>query len=130
MKSNKSFTLATSLNDIPYCATCFYAFDEATFSIIFLSDETTRHISEALSNPKVAGTIVSNVTTVAKIQGIQFVGQLVALSSEQEQEDYAIYYRKFPFAKTRPSSIWRIQLQWIKMTDNTLGFGSKVIWEL
>ena len=128
IKDNKVLTLATSTDETPYCANCFYAFDEVNKTLIFLSDIETRHITEALKNKRVGGSIQNGVTTVAKIQGIQFTGEFINPAEEQEKAFYTIYYKKFPFAKIKPSPIWGIQLNWIKMTDNTLGFGKKLIW--
>jgi uncharacterized protein YhbP (UPF0306 family) len=126
---NKVFTIATSVNNKPYCAHCFYVFDEVTTTLIFLSDNETQHMKNALLNGKVAGTISTDVTTVAKIKGIQFTGEFVNPSEQQQKDFYALYYHKFPFAKAKPSPIWGINLQTIKMTDNTLGFGKKLIWK-
>jgi uncharacterized protein len=129
ISENKVLTLATSIDDKPYCANCFYVFDEVNKMFIFLSDTKTQHIQEALKNSNVGGSIQNGVTTVAKIQGIQFTGEFINPNEEQEKEFYKIYYKKFPFAKAKPSPIWAIQLAWIKMTDNTLGFGKKLIWD-
>jgi uncharacterized protein len=129
LQQNKVLTVATSVNDVPYCANCFYAFDEINKTLIFLSDNNTRHIKEALKNNSVGGSIQNGVTTITKIQGIQFIGEFINPNSEQENQFYKTYYQKFPFAKAKPSPIWGIQLSWIKMTDNTLGFGKKLIWE-
>ena len=129
IKKNKVLTIATSVNHQPYCAICFYVFDEQTNTMIFLSDDTTKHITDALTNKKVAGTITTEVVTVAKIQGIQFMGEFVNPTKEQEAHFYDKYYSKFPFAKAKPSPIWGIELCSIKMTDNTLGFGKKLLWE-
>ena len=126
---NKVFTLATSGGEIPYCAQCFYVFDEVNTTLLFLSDNDTRHIKEALINNNVAGTIATKVTTVAKIQGIQFTAKFINPSEEGRKEFYKIYYQKFPFAKAKPAPVWGAQLNWVKMTDNTLGFGKKLIWE-
>jgi uncharacterized protein YhbP (UPF0306 family) len=104
-------------------------FDEVTTTLIFLSDNETQHMKNALLNGKVAGTISTDVTTVAKIKGIQFTGEFVNPSEQQQKDFYALYYHKFPFAKAKPSPIWGINLQTIKMTDNTLGFGKKLIWK-
>tara|TARA_R110001592_G_scaffold52046_4_gene159628 strand:- start:5623 stop:6039 length:417 start_codon:yes stop_codon:yes gene_type:complete len=128
ISNNKVLTLATSVDNIPYCANCFYVFDEKNKTLIFLSDESTRHISEALQNKDVAGTINTEVTTVAKIQGVQFTGEFINPTKEEEKCFYAIYYDKFPFAKAKPSPIWGVKLLTIKMTDNTLGFGKKIKW--
>ena len=129
IKKNKVLTMATSVNHQPYCAICFYVFDEQTNTLIFLSDNTTKHITDAITNKKVAGTITTEVVTVAKIQGIQFTGEFVNPTKEQEIHFYDKYYSKFPFAKAKPSPIWGIELFSIKMTDNTLGFGKKLMWE-
>lgn len=128
VKKNKVLTMATSVNHQPYCAICFYVFDEQTNTLIFLSDATTKHITDAITNKKVAGTITTEVVTVAKIQGIQFTGEFVNPTKEQEEDFYNKYYSKFPFAKAKPSPIWGILLSSIKMTDNTLGFGKKLMW--
>jgi len=129
ISESKVLTIATSINNIPYCANCFYVFDEVNKFLIFLSDEKTRHISEAIQNNRVAGTIDKEVTTVAKIQGLQFIGEFINPTEEQQQGFYKTYYNKFPFAKAKPSPIWGIQINWIKMTDNTLSFGKKLKWE-
>lgn len=128
IKKNKVLTMATSVNHQPYCAICFYVFDEQNNSLVFLSDATTKHITDAITNKKVAGTITTEVVTVAKIQGIQFTGEFVNPTKEQEIHFYDKYYSKFPFAKAKPSPIWGIELFSIKMTDNTLGFGKKLMW--
>ena len=127
--SNKVFSLATSVDNIPYCANCFYSYDEVIKTLIFLSDPETRHIKEALINNRVGGSIQNGVTEVEKLQGIQFMGVFIKPSEELAKDFYAIYFKRFPFAKAKPSPIWGIQLNWIKMTDNTLEFGKKLIWE-
>ena len=129
IKTNKVFTIATSVNDLPYCANCFYVFDVKNKSLIFLSDSSTKHIAEALKNDKVAGSIFNGETTIVKIQGIQFTGEFITPNKNQEEHFYQLYYKKYPFAKAKPSPIWAIQLNWIKMTDNTLGFGKKLLWK-
>jgi len=128
LQKNKVLTLATAVDNVPYCANCFYVFDERGKTLIFLSDNNTRHIREALLNKNVGGTVQNGVTTVAKIQGVQFTGEIVNPDSDQEKNFYKTYYKKFPFAKTKPSPIWGIRLNWVKMTDNTLGFGKKLVW--
>jgi len=127
--NNRVITLATCDNGQPYCANCFYVFDEENQCLIFLSDLTTRHIKESLKNKSVAGTVNSVITTVAKIQGIQFMGEFIHPNETQQKKFYTLYYKNFPFAKAKPTPIWGIALTSIKMTDNTLGFGKKLLWE-
>ena len=125
---NKVFTMATSANDSPYCANCFYAFDDVNKILIFLSDADTRHIVEALQNDIIGGSIQNGVTDIDKLQGIQFIGEFIHPDPQTKTRFKQIYYERFPFAKEMPSPIWGIKLNWIKMTDNTLGFGKKLIW--
>lgn len=130
ISENKVMTIATSVNNVPYCANCFYVFDEEKKILIFLSDDSTRHISEALQNSYVAGTINTEVTSVAKIKGLQFTGNFINPEGELQKRFYNVYYNKFPFAKAKPSLVWGVELNYIKMTDNTLGFGKKLTWSL
>ena len=129
IEGQKVLTLATCKDDQPYCANCFYVFDDEKQQLIFLSDNSTRHIEEALFNKNIAGTIDKEVTTVAKIQGLQFTGEFIEPNESQKEVFYQLYYDKFPFARAKPSPIWGINLSTIKMTDNTLGFGKKLKWE-
>ena len=128
LKECRVITFATSLNDQPYCAHCFFAFDPDIIQLVFLSEPDTRHISEALTNSSVAGTVNSNLGTIAQLKGIQFTGVFKTPSETDSKRMYALYYTKFPFAKTRPSPIWAIELHTMKMTDNTFGFGTKFYW--
>lgn len=125
----KVCSMATTVNNVPYCANCYYAFDEKTSLILFLSDEKTRHIKEALQNKNVAGTIYSNAKTIATLKGIQFTGKFIVPTEENKAKFYSIYYKKYPFAKLKPAPIFGILLDFVKMTDNSLGFGTKIIWE-
>lgn len=128
INENKVLTMCTSKDNVPYCASCFYAYDEENQLLIFSSENHTRHIEEAIENSQVAGTINTENKTVANIQGIQFFGEFIIPNEEQQKTFYSIYYKKFPFAKAMQAPIWAIELSWIKMTDNTLGFGKKLEW--
>lgn len=124
----KVFTMATCKDDLTYCASCFYAYDAVNQLLIFSSENHTNHIQQAIESTSVSGTINKENKTVAKIQGIQFAGEFINPTEEQQKTLYSIYYKRFPFAKAKPAPIWAIQLTWIKMTDNTLGFGTKLEW--
>ncbi|MFT4525307.1 MAG: hypothetical protein ACI9FU_000502 [Granulosicoccus sp.] len=128
LTERKVMSLATSINDQPYCAHCFFAFDSENNCLLFLSDENTRHISEAVQNQKVGGTINAENVSVAKLQGIQFTGHFIQPDSEVQKQMYEVYYSKHPFARAKPAPIWAIELHTMKMTDNTLGFGTKHHW--
>ncbi len=122
-------TLATVVNDNPWCSNCFYTYlaDENCF--VFTSDDETKHAQDAALNPKVAGSVVLETSTVGKIQGIQFRGNMERPNETLRKKAKNAYLKRFPFAVLMKTSLWVLHLQYIKMTDNRLGFGKKLIWE-
>lgn len=129
IKEHHVLTLATSVENIPWCANCFYTYLEDENCFVFTSDDETRHAIHALSNSKVAGSVVLETSTVGKIQGIQFCGTMERPSEELQKKAKKAYLKEFPFALLMKTSLWALKLNYIKMTDNRLGFGKKLIWE-
>jgi hypothetical protein len=126
IRKHHVLTLATSSDEQPWCANCFYAFMEDEVALIFTSDEETRHICEAGKNTKVAGSIVLETEIIGKIQGIQFAGKIFKAESEARYKKR--YLQRFPYAILTNSPLWAVELDYIKFTDNLLGFGKKLIW--
>ncbi len=129
VEEQKSLTFCTSIDNIPYCANCFYAYRQDGNYLIFKSSRKTQHIVNALINDKVAGTIIPDINKLGTIKGIQFVGRFIVPIAEELEEVKKIYYRKHPFALPMKGEIWMVALTSVKMTDNTLGFGKKFIWK-
>jgi len=123
-------TLATSNENSPWCANCFYAYIESENAFVFTSDTSTRHIQEAIKEPKVAGSIVLETSVVGKIQGIQFTGRLIKADGEWTKTAQNAYLKRFPFAALMETTLWILVIDYIKMTDNRLGFGKKLIWKI
>lgn len=121
-------TVATSVNNEPWCANCFYIYLENENSLVFTTDPGTRHGKEFLKNKIVAGSVVLETMIIGKIRGIQFQG----IVSEPENNLLAIakahYLKRFPAAMLMDTHLWVVELTHIKMTDNRLGFGKKIIW--
>lgn len=111
-----------------WSAICFYCFDEQQQRLIILTKPDTTHGQLMLKNNQISGTIFKNELNPMKLQGIQFLGQAQMLTDKQAEDAKAIYYQRFPYARAMPSPVWQIQLQQIKFTDNTLGFGTKLLW--
>lgn len=128
--SQKAFTLATCAGGVPWCTTCYYAFDPDGMRLIFMSSPDTRHIGEMVGNSRVAGSILPDRSAIGKVKGVQFTGTGVrcdALPEGNELRD--IYLRRYPFAKAMKGECYTVELRSVKMTDNTLGFGKKLLWE-
>jgi len=122
-------TLATCCNNQPWCCQCFYVYIDRLCGLVFTSDETTRHIVEAVGQPFVAGSIVLESKIVGKLQGIQFEGKLTEADDDLLREIKNAYIKRFPFALLMDTKLWFLELTTMKMTDNRLGFGKKLYWE-
>jgi uncharacterized protein len=130
LKKHHIFTLATSYENKPWCATCFYIFDETQQCIIFTSDKNTRHIMEGVEQPEVSGAIALETFVIGKIRGIQFSGFLEELVDEHYVAAKKQYLKRFPYSAPyiKTTALWVIKLTFLKMTDNRMGFGNKIIW--
>ncbi|HBX49625.1 MAG: hypothetical protein A2309_03310 [Bacteroidetes bacterium RIFOXYB2_FULL_35_7] len=128
LKKHHVLTLATVDANQPYCCNCFYVYDEDKNQFIFVSDNHTRHVNEAVLNNKIAGSVVLETSTVGKIQGIQFTGIMNEVKESEKAQIKFHYLKKFPFAIVIKTTFWIIDIHLIKMTDNRLGFGKKLIW--
>jgi len=121
-------TVATTVENEPWCANCFYVYLEEENTLVFTSDNDTRHGKEFAKNHLVAGSVVLETMIIGKIRGIQFQGFI----SEPEGDLFATaksrYLKRFPVAALLDTRLWVVKLTCIKMTDNRLGFGKKLIW--
>ena len=125
IKRHHVLNLATvSSQGTPYCAACFYAYDKERNRLIFTSDDATRHAQEMVQNSNVACAITLETRVVGKVQGLQICG----IVQRGDSEDKAQYIKRFPYAAVAPLNIWAIEPSFMKLTDNTLGFGKKLIW--
>ncbi len=128
VKEHHVLTLATSNNNIPYCANCFYAYLIDENMLVYASDNDTKHAKDATTNINVAGSIVLETSIVGKIQGIQFNGKMYKPESELLKKAKKIYTKRFPYTKLMKLNLWVLELSFLKLTDNRLGFGKKLIW--
>jgi uncharacterized protein YhbP (UPF0306 family) len=122
-------TISTTVDNEPWCANCFYVYLEEENALVFTTDAATRHGQEFLKNPLVAGSVVLETMIIGKIRGIQFQG----IASEPEgaiaSKAKKAYLLRFPPAILMDTHLWIVKLTYIKLTDNRLGFGKKLIWE-
>lgn len=122
-------TLATCFEEEPYCANCFYVYLEDDNSLVFTSDYETKHIKQASHNIYVAGSIVLETNIIGKIQGVQFQGIISEPEGDSYEKARAAYLKRFPIAMLMKTTLWVVDLTFLKFTDNRLGFGKKLIWE-
>lgn len=129
IKQRHILTLATCNANIPYCSNMFYAWmgDEAMF--VFTSSEDTKHIADVRKNAAVAGSVVLDTRIVGKIRGIQFTGEMSRAEEEIAEKARRCYLKRFPYAALADLTLWVVRVNFIKMTDNALGFGKKLVWK-
>ena len=119
-----ALTLATVAGEQPYCSHAFYAYDPERNLLVFAADKTTRHAEEMQANRQVALGIALESKAVGKLQGLQLCGTV----READEEARKTYIRRFPFAALAELTLWVVEISYMKFTDNTLGFGKKLIW--
>ena len=129
IKEHHVLTLATCLNNESWCCNCFYTYIADEAALLFTSDIATKHISMGLQNSQVSGSIVLETKIVGKIRGIQFSGEMIKVENSEHSHYRIKYLKKFPFAIVLNTELWIVKLHKIKMTDNRLGFGKKILWE-
>ena len=121
-------TIATTVENEPWCANCFYVYLEEENALVFTTDKDTRHGKEFLKNHLVAGSVVLETMVVGRIRGIQFQGIISEPEGELLSKVKWAYLKRFPPAVLMNTHLWIVDLTLIKMTDNRLGFGKKLIW--
>ncbi|PLR34875.1 YhbP family protein [Chimaeribacter arupi] len=129
LKKYHVLTLCAAAGEDLWCANCFYVVEPGQMALLLMTDLKTRHGALMAQQPRVSGTIAAQPKTVALIKGVQYSGRAIQLVGEEEQAGRALYCKQFPVARAMPSPVWRLSLDEIKMTDNTLGFGKKLFWQ-
>lgn len=124
-KQQHLLTVATTVGGVPYVASCFYAYDSKRNLFIFTSSQSTRHGSEMAQNGHVALNIALHTRIVGRIKGLQVTGRAM----QADEAAKSTYLKRFPYAVVAPLELWMVAPDMLKLTDNTLGFGKKLIWQ-
>ncbi len=125
LRKHHVLTLATAdQRGMPYCSNAFYCYDAARNMFVFTSDLTTRHGREMELNPRIAASVVLETRIVGRVQGLQLCGE----AERADDQARKAYIKRFPYAALAELTLWTIRPDYMKLTDNTLGFGKKLIW--
>jgi len=120
-------TIASTHEDDLWCASCFYVFSPEQRSFFIMTETTTRHGELMSASTRIAGTVADQTANVAKIRGFQFSGTARVLEGEERSRARSLYCKRFPVALAARAPIWQLHIGYGKFTDNTLGFGTKII---
>ena len=124
---NEHHVLSLATTDGKELSACslFYSYIKEELAFIVASSDNTTHIQHIKKNNTIAGNILLETKSVSKIQGLQFRGEMSVL---EDLELSNAYFNDFPHAKLMHPKLWKIKVNYFKMTDNRLGFGKKIIW--
>jgi uncharacterized protein len=129
IREHHVMTLATvSEPDTPWCASCFYSYIEERNWFVFTSDDDTRHGGEMAANPVVAVCIALETRITGRIRGVQMTGKSRKASGDELSVASRSFLKQFPIAMLKKTTLWIFEPDHIKMTDNRLGFGKKLVW--
>ena len=118
-------SLATTFDSELSVCSLFYVYDKETRCFVVASSKDTLHMRHIEQNSSVAGNILLETQSVGKIQGLQFRGQFLPIKEESLKK---LYFKKFPYALALNPTLYKIEVDFFKLTDNRLGFGKKLIW--
>ena len=155
LRRHHVLTLSSVSDAGSWTAHVFYAYMPDHEALVFTTDPKTRHGREMLANPSVSGGIVLETKVVGRIRGVQLTGMVerAVLKGERRKEKgesevvtrhsslvtssasritYHVsrntYLKRFPYAIAAKLDLWVLELEYVKMTDNRLGFGTKLEW--
>jgi len=109
----------------PWAAHVFYAWDAGRERFVFMSDDATAHSAHMDACREVAVSIALETRMVGRLQGCQIRGRAVRGDDAARRA----YIKRFPFAAAADTPVWTVEPDYAKFTDNTLGFGKKIIWQ-
>ena len=112
----------------PYCFHCFYVFEEKNQLLFYKSSAQTTHSQMIAENPFVAGSILPQKIELMALRGIQFTGTVLYDDIPDQINPETFYYKRLPLGLTKPGRVFCIQLDTIKMTDNSGIMGKKLLW--
>lgn len=136
LASHTTMTLATIAEDgRPQAASLFYA-EMADLSLVYISEKKVRHSQNLQRDARAAATVYADGQKWQEIQGLQIEGVCRPLTGQDARAAQGAYVEKFSFIKSnlmigavlKISTFYRLSPEWMRLTDNTRGFGHKEEW--
>jgi uncharacterized protein YhbP (UPF0306 family) len=135
LAQHTTLSLATCHDGRPWSTDLFYASD-ASCQLYFVSGTTTLHCQYLADNSQVSATISRQCDDWRDIKGLQLDGVARVVAESDRDRVINIYLTKFPALKTLHKAselfalLWKshfycISPKWIRLVDNSKGFGHK-----
>lgn len=129
IEAHHVLTLATHADGLSHCCNLFYVYLPQRNAFVVTSSDKTLHVAHLRQNPSVAASVVLETRTIGKVQGLQIRGTMRPPEAEEKAEIKKAYLLRFPYAAVMDLELWVLRPDYMKLTDNRLGFGKKIIWE-
>ena len=146
LEERNTLSLATTQADQPWAASVLFASDQA-LNIYFVSDPKTHHGQDLGANTRVAGTVNGNCEGWSDIQGVQLTGHASQVPNPDRSRVLTLYLDKFADVaqlirqprsdqdkliggRLATTPFYQLRPEWIRLIDNTRGFGFKQELEL
>ena len=100
-------------------------YEDASLALGATPVETYFKVSVPAAKSGIAASVVLETRIVGKVQGLQLCGTV----ARGDEEDKRRYLHRFPYAALAELTLWALVPDYLKFTDNTLGFGKKLIWK-
>ncbi|MBA3532599.1 MAG: pyridoxamine 5'-phosphate oxidase family protein [Ardenticatenales bacterium] len=133
MQQHNVLTLAYQDEEGVGSCALWFAPDEA-LACYFLSALTTRHGRALAAGGEVAFTIQKDEQPWQAIRGVQGRGRCAPLTEPLRSTAWQVYQSRFPFisqqfpdleSALQRSLLWQIVPAWLRLIDNSRGFGFK-----
>ncbi len=141
LTNHYTISIATAAKEELWSASVFYVSDQK-LNIYFISFDESKHIQGILKNKRVSATINQDVSDWMQIKGLQLQGVAYKVPEQHRKNILNAYRQKFDsihelldlpktddekkIAKQFNSiSLFCFEPHWIRLLDNSLGFGSK-----
>lgn len=141
LERHSTLSLATCQGGQPWVANLFYASDES-LRLFFLSSGSSLHCRHIAASPRVSVSISGQYDDWASIKGLQLAGTASEVSAAARSNVMDRYLERFPnlrrmlqagaddserliASRLLSSPFYCIQPRWIRLIDNSRGFGNK-----
>ena len=127
-------TIATVGKKNASAAAVFYAPIKESKSLLFVSNEKSEHIMNCKENSHCAATIQEDGLEWSVIKGLQIKGEI----NTADKKYWTNYFEKYPYIKADETlskalekvKLYEFKIKWIRMIDNSKGFGNKIEYNL
>ena len=133
IERHNTMTLATVGSGGASAAAVFYTPIKKCKSLIFVSSEKSEHIVNSNDNNSCAATIQQDGLKWTAIKGLQIKGE-ITIANEIYWKDY---FERYDYIKSdstlskalKKVKLYELKIKWVRIIDNSKGFGNREEYE-